>query len=355
MNSTKLYVGGNVVINLDGYLNIAKGTLDVEGTLTQKGKLDVNIGELRIAGDYNLERGTFNAGNGKTEVKGNFLANGITAGYSRSYSHFVMNGNTAYVLVHGDFDLCSDYENQYINGGTLEVKGDFSVGNEEYNFPAKGTHKVILSGNREQKVNFARSDSYFNILINKNPNAIFTSKNYKYLFTEIPYITTIVTNTSKGAITKILDSTIKNSAITQINSLGTLTKDGYYFKGWYLDKEYTMPLTAENDIITSDMTLYAKWVEPMLFNNVSYSLNNRELSVDILLDEELESQNGTVIITVYDDTKLVDIYYTSAKGTVSHAFEDIPVAENGYTIKVFCWKDFMNLMPLCDGIETKVQ
>ena len=39
------------------------------------------------------------------------------------------------------------------------------------------------------------------------------------------------------------------------------TKDGYTFAGWYQDSALTKPFNLGSDVVTSNMTLYAKWAE----------------------------------------------------------------------------------------------
>ena len=38
-------------------------------------------------------------------------------------------------------------------------------------------------------------------------------------------------------------------------------RENYIFVGWYKDSEYTQPFTFSADIVTSDITIYARWVE----------------------------------------------------------------------------------------------
>lgn len=360
INNGALIVTGNMTCN-DANLKIETGLLIVKCNLTQHCNMYVNNGKVEIGGNCSFASGTFDAGAGVLKIGGNFKIENY------QYTYFVMSQEKAYILVNGDFTINSECKNKNITAGTLEVKGDFyqkgseinsdtTNYNEAYNFPASGTHKVILSGTEEQVVSFdAPKYSYFNILVKKNPNITLKTSCYKYLFDEIPYIVNFETNTSKGTITKILDSTNKISVTSQINLLGNLSKNGYYFKGWYLDEKYTIPLTAENDIIASDMALYAKWAEPMSFDNVSYFSENNEIFVNVVLDEELETQSEIVIIAIYDESKLITAYHTEAEETVSYTFENIPVAENGYTVKAFCWSDSETLIPLCNSIHQQIQ
>jgi parallel beta-helix repeat protein len=96
-----------------------------------------------------------------------------------------MGNEDDYVLVEGDFLTKSSYSNSnsygslYTNiftAGTLEVKGDFSQYRGDYrNFYTSGTHRVLLSGNKKQRVYFQspnKSHSNFNILEITNSSGV---------------------------------------------------------------------------------------------------------------------------------------------------------------------------------------
>ena len=274
LSSATVNVSGNVFgdrYNCD--IDLGTGTLNVDGDLKLTGtttNLRVNQGILKVGGNYHKGEGTFNLGSGRVEVEGDYQ-DVRKSGGSYSNVKFIMENDDAYMLVKGNFTTYSASSNLgNITAGTLEIKGDFKADGGSA-FPASGTHKVILSGTDVQTVNFGQSrSSYFNILINKNVNSSVDSKYYKYLFSEIPYILKIQTNTSKGTIAKILDSTNQNLVSDQINSLGELNKTGYRFNGWFLDDEYTIPLNSENDIIAGDITLYAEWDELMQVESVDH-------------------------------------------------------------------------------------
>ncbi len=38
-------------------------------------------------------------------------------------------------------------------------------------------------------------------------------------------------------------------------------KENYLFVGWYMDSEFKLPFTFASDIVTSDLTLYARWID----------------------------------------------------------------------------------------------
>ena len=76
---------------------------------------------------------------------------------------------------------------------------------------------------------------------------------------------------------------IATQTITESNTLkypSVPTRDGYVFGGWYADKDCTGNLYDFTALITSDITLYAKWVKVdnsiAVNSNVNVTLNGRE-------------------------------------------------------------------------------
>ena len=140
-------------IDLNGY------TLTIMGNV-QNNRVNILIskGKLMIYGDYTLQVPR-DIGGGKEALR---WSNGTLR----------MLNNEDYVLVTGDFRQDSYYSHSgSLVAGTLEIKGNFyqSSSNSDhdahYNFDANGTHKVILSGDGVQMVEFDDSEtSGFNIL-----------------------------------------------------------------------------------------------------------------------------------------------------------------------------------------------
>ena len=141
--SDDLHIGGAVV--LDG------------------GKFDLNGHTMTVGSYVNLWNTTLNINKGKLLISGD-----LNFGTANSYSMGRINMNNAadYILVNGNviWYMYSNYNG--LTAGTIEVKGDFTQKYSYYtnNFAPRGDHKVILSGNRVQKVNFASATSQFNIL-----------------------------------------------------------------------------------------------------------------------------------------------------------------------------------------------
>lgn len=148
---------GNLYLN-GGCLNLNGHTLKVKGNLIQSGGImSVNSGTLVTAGDYRLQ-------------KENVQADG-TVTYSLSKGFIEMLNDTDNVQVGRDFVMDSTLSHtNYLKAGTLEVKGDFAQkqstdesGNKasNKNFQAGGSHKVLLSGTKQQTVSFANPGSIY--------------------------------------------------------------------------------------------------------------------------------------------------------------------------------------------------
>ena len=57
------------------------------------------------------------------------------------------------------------------------------------------------------------------------------------------------------------------------------TKEGYVFQGWYKDSDCTFPWEFDEDVVTGNVTLYAKWTEKQVvpvkeYWTVTIDLNN---------------------------------------------------------------------------------
>ena len=175
--SEDMHISGNLKLNAE--LNLNGHKLIVDGDLIQNsGKvLNVGSGSLEVGANYYLRRGTFNAGEGRTEIGGGFFAE--SEAHKGANAQFVMQKENGYVLVNGDFVVDMDTGSGVygkITAGTLELRGNFTQRSSyadssypRYGFAAAGTHKVILSGKGEQLIAFEDSGySKFNQVENKN-------------------------------------------------------------------------------------------------------------------------------------------------------------------------------------------
>ena len=186
--SAKLYLGGsgvladnswsydlninqNKTLNSDwvigGSLYIKNNTFDLNGHKLEVGNdlalgyyyaiMYVNNGQLYVGRDLRIQDSWLN--NDGTIAYGN-----------ESYAKLQMTKENDFVKVNRNFVMYSWYDhNGILTNGILEVKGNFTqISGNENNFYATGDHKVVLSGTKQQKINFSSANSKFNVLeINK--------------------------------------------------------------------------------------------------------------------------------------------------------------------------------------------
>ena len=116
-------------------------------------------------------------------------------------------------------------------------------------------------------------------------------------------------------------------------TMPTPTRDGYTFAGWYVDnKKYTKSwsdyMTEKNNVISSNITLYAKWVEVTLAitldaNGGQYpgaNVFNYSHGVDLQLP--IPTRKGCAFIGWYDAADRVDSEFsTGADAIVPGSYE----------------------------------
>lgn len=152
-------IGGSLYIrdytfNLNGHkVETAKDT-----AVGYIGTLYINNGQLYVGRDL--------------RVQDSRIQNDGTIGYDNyNYGYLKMTKENDFVKVERNFVISTYYShNGFLTNGILEVKGNFTQITNGYdqNFYATGEHKVVLSGTKQQKINFASANSRFNILeINK--------------------------------------------------------------------------------------------------------------------------------------------------------------------------------------------
>ena len=129
------------------------------------GNLKLNGYTLTVKGNVYLTSSTLYVDQGKLYISGNF--NMSSTNGSNGNGSLTMNKAEDYICVNGDF-LAYSYYASTLTDGIIEVKGNFEQKKAYYgysnNFAPSGDHKVILSGERQQTVSFARMESGFNIL-----------------------------------------------------------------------------------------------------------------------------------------------------------------------------------------------
>ena len=166
---------GKLVIDKDLVLksgSITGGNTEVKGNTRLQGanvSLDLEENKMNIADSLIQENGSVNVNGGTLEIGGDYRIqtfNPVDGSYGESNGVLQMTNSKDYVLVQGDFVTQSTNAHyQKLTNGTLELKGNFTqLNGSENNFDASQNHKVILSGNEGQTAIFESLYSQFNIL-----------------------------------------------------------------------------------------------------------------------------------------------------------------------------------------------
>lgn len=151
-------IGGSLYVrdytfNLNGH----KLEVDNDVAVGYYGTMYINNGQLYVGRDL--------------RVQNSRIQNDGTIGYDDySCGYLKMTNVDDFVKVGRNFVTAAYYSHSgYLTNGILEVKGNFTqISRNENNFYATGDHKVVLSGTKQQKINFSSANSKFNVLeINK--------------------------------------------------------------------------------------------------------------------------------------------------------------------------------------------
>lgn len=133
--------------------------------------------------------------------------------------------------------------------------------------------------------------------------------------TPTPVVKYTVTFNSNGG------STITSIEVEQNNKVSAPTnptKEGYTFIGWFSDEALTKSWNFENDVITANTTLYAKWEEIVTktsYNNISkndpyygsaYALEDQKLKAELHNIVEATHTNKLTYGQVWDALKKAD-------------------------------------------------
>lgn len=133
---------------------------------------------------------------------------------------------------------------------------------------------------------------------------------------------TLTFNSNDGSyidpVTDILNESLVNAPIEP-------TRSGYHFAGWFQDSNLTLPWNFETDIITDDVTLYAKWIE----NTYTITFDSNGGS---MIDPTLNITSGTKISAPNVPTRTgyqFDGWFKDQDLTLPWNFDNDVVTEDG--------------------------
>ena len=255
-----LEVGKNQILDLNGYI------LTVEGNSTIKGKVSFGKGELICYGDINIS----------------------------SDATITMDNANDYMIAYGNLTYYGESE---LSAGVIESKGDFTANN---NFIATGSHKVIFSGDEEQKISVSDEGKFNEVEIRNFTSAgitILYSFNYASLTDNNCVINYADIGGERGC-------TLEED--TEVNGTYYLVSDVLDLNG------YT--LIINGDLIQAGGTININGGH--LIVNGNYKVQSRTVDVD--KNVSYGKSAGTLVMTNSEDSVYIDgdfISETSANHT----------------------------------------
>lgn len=145
-----------------------------------------------------------------------------------------------------------------------------------------------------------------------------------------------VTFDSNGGSAVAAYEKIKNKST--ITAPANPTYANHAFDGWHKDKELTTPWNFETDVVTGNITLYAKWTEAT--DGLVYTLNDDGTSYRVSAESQITAPNTVLIIpamheglwvtsvearTLYENSAIAEVILpASIKEIGDYAFGDCP-------------------------------
>ena len=150
-----------------GSLDLNGNSLQVTENLIQSGNINANGGKLSVGGDYGHKGGWLDLNGARIEIDGSYIlaspeySDGELVGYKSTEAYIIMNDETDYMLVGGDFYIASAYTSAYnkFSAGTLELRGNFEQAGDGSCFDAGVGHKILFTGEGAQTVYFENAGS----------------------------------------------------------------------------------------------------------------------------------------------------------------------------------------------------
>jgi len=170
-------IGVSMIPTINSDLTLTEN-VTYEGLNLTGGVLDLNGYTLTVKGNLTQSSGTTYINGGTLEVAGDYKITSLD-GSGNSNGYLEMTNESDRVIVGGSFIMDSIHQHgEYLKAGMLEIKGDFTQRSTDtdyyssFNFYANSSHKVILSGSNIQTVSFEDySNSWFNILELRNTSS----------------------------------------------------------------------------------------------------------------------------------------------------------------------------------------
>ena len=206
--------------NIRGWTLQEDTVIDNDTKLDLYNTLDLNGNKLTVKGSLQ-QGGTININGGTLEVQGDYT---IT-----TYGYLKMTNAKDKVIVNGNFTTKSSYSHTgKLTDGTMEIKGNFNqikndTSDSYRNFDCSNNHRVIFNGTGKQTIHFDSTSSGFANVSFKNSNIEFDNNIRGWTLQE----DTVIDNDTKLDLYNTLD--LNGNKLTVKGSLqqgGTINING---------------------------------------------------------------------------------------------------------------------------------
>ena len=153
----------------NGKLELNGAELTISGDMRSAGDIDLDQGTLSIGGNLHHTLGNIEIAGGTLNIKGDYRNYDYLyedGNYHGGYGSLVMEKESDCMTVGKDFYMYS-YRGQDLNkfqAGTIRIGGNFKENVSNENFVGQGSHKVIFTGNGVHEIEIGNSGTCFNIL-----------------------------------------------------------------------------------------------------------------------------------------------------------------------------------------------
>lgn len=272
---------------------VSEGTATISITGNDSHTTNSNIVTVSVLDPSSVYRVTFDPRNGEstsfTDVNaGNAIGAGMpqnptNTGYVFVRWYDVANGNTvtaatepiANMTVYAEWKL--DVTNAVISNDLILAVGDqltILVDNasqlEPYTFSSADTSKVTVNATTGEITGVGAGTTY--IIMTGSSSGL--TKNLEVSIAPAPVTQYTVTFNANGGTTPSPSSSYKVNDGDQVGTLPTTSRTNYRFFGWYKDDGTFYEEVYPEEIITGDVTYYARWIEdtssfPIVFSETN--------------------------------------------------------------------------------------
>ena len=266
------------------------GNVTYYGDVYVSSDLNLNGYKCTVYGNLIQSSGTLTLNGGTLDVSGDYRMENENVdstgnvSYSGCYAYLNMTNDSDRVNVGGTFENYTVYDSSYasdLHAGIMSVKGDFVCKYANDRFSTGGTHKVILNGTGVQKVQIAGGEG-FNELDIQNDNVVFVADTNMKGF-KVNHDITL--NVSQGKELRISGTLDLNGHTLYAPGNLVLTGDGVNVKGGNIVVDGNLNLSCDVNLGGGNLQVKGNLIQS------SYTLTVAGGTVDVSGDYRMENEN----------------------------------------------------------------